>query len=118
MAQADSVPSAVRVLITGAIAKCSTSLFRSGHEITAGRERQRAGSVYLHPHPARLKDGADYLALVLSALSPYSTTFDETAQNFCNKRDIRKIEVTHLNVTSDLACASQRAVEAAVRRAA
>jgi hypothetical protein len=116
MAQADSVPSAVRVLITGASARTSTSPFRSGPEIIAGRERQLA--FYLHPHPVRFRDGADCLALGLSALSPYSTTLDETAQNVRNGRDIRKIEVKLLNVASDPAAASQRAVEAAVRRAA
>jgi hypothetical protein len=118
MAQADSVPSAVRVLITGTGAKPSTSPFRSGHEIIAGRERQPAGSIYLHPYPIRFKDGADCLALVLSALSPYSATLDETAQNVRNGRDIRKIEATLLKVTSDPVATSQRAVEAAVRRAA
>ena len=118
MAQADSVPSAVRVLITGASAKPSTSPFRSGPEIIASRETQPVGSIYLHPYPIRFKDGADCPALVLSALSPYSTTLDETAQNVRNGRDIRKIEARLLNVASDPAATSQRAVEAAVRRAA
>ena len=118
MAQADSVHSAVRFLITGAVTKPSTNPPLSGHEIIAGRERQPARSIYLHPYPVRFKDGADCLVLVLSALSPYSTTLDETAQNVRNGRDIRKINVTLLNVTSNPAATSQRAAEAAVRRAA
>jgi hypothetical protein len=117
MAQADSVHSAVRVLIPGAVRKPSTSPFRSGHEIIAGRETQPAGSIYLHPYPIRFKDGADCPALVLSALSPYSTTLNETAQKVGNGRDIWKIEATLLKVTSDPLATSQRVVEP-VRRAA
>jgi hypothetical protein len=79
MAQADSVPSAVRVLITGASAKPSTSPFPPDHEIIVGRERQPAGSLYLHPCPVHFKDSTDRLTKVLCALSPYSTGLDEPA---------------------------------------
>jgi hypothetical protein len=108
MAHADSVHSAVRVLITGASTKPSTNPFRSAREIIAGRKRHPARSSHLHPYPV----GADYLRMALCA-----TTLDETAQ-VRNGRDIRKIEVSLLNVTSDSAAILKSAVEAAARRAA
>ncbi len=117
MAQADPVRSAVRVLIPGASAKPSTNPFRSDQQIAAGRERQLAESNCVHPYPVRFKDGADYLVLVISVFSA-STTLDELAQEVRSARDIQKIEVTLLNVASDPAATSQRAVEAVVRRAA
>jgi hypothetical protein len=96
MAQADSVHSAVRVLIPGAGAKPSTNPFRGAQdELIARLKGHPPGSI--QPHPDDFEESASYRRLA------YSTAIlADTAQN----------------IPSGLAGTLQSAVKATARSAA
>jgi hypothetical protein len=120
MAQAESVSSAIRALITGASATLSTNPVRLAHiEFVASLAAYAPTSMPVDADVLDLDYRADHLEAVFCALSIYLTAIlNDTAQNAPGGLDLGHIEAVLSDLTSDVTGAIHRAADGIAGRVA
>jgi hypothetical protein len=113
MGQADSVSNAIRVMITGATAKQSTSRVCASHaEFVAALAGHPPRAIPLDADAIDLEDRADHLSKVFGALSVYvAVIIDDTAQNVPGRLDLPDTEAILADLASDVTGTIQHAAE-------
>ena len=118
MAQAESVPNAIRALNTGASAIPCTNHVRAAHaEFVAELADNPPRPIPVWADAADVQDRADHVEGVLTALSAHLTTIlDDTAQNIPGGLDLRFIDALLADLASDVTGTIQRAADAMAGR--
>ena len=114
MAQADFVPSAVCVLITGAGPKPSTNSVVAAYAAPGGTGRHSPQPILLDSRVIDIDERSDHWALWAYLIA----ILDQTEQNVPGGLDLRQIAALLSDLASTVAGTLQNAVECMARRVA